>query len=93
MHDFDEAFFGHITFSLSNAVRTWVYGLSGGRLIAVPTGQPTQRYYQQLTRYAAAFAFASDIAMLVLGGALKRREKLSARLGDVLSQLYCARPC
>ncbi len=88
VHDFDEAFFGHITFSLSNAVRTWVYGLSGGRLIAVPTEQPTQRYYQQLTRYAAAFAFASDIAMLVLGGGLKRREKLSARLGDVLSQLY-----
>jgi acyl-CoA dehydrogenase len=41
-----------------------------------------------MTRYAAAFAFASDIAMLTLGGALKRREKLSARLGDVLSQLY-----
>ncbi len=88
VRDFDEAFFGHIAFSVSNAVRTWVYGLSGGRLIAVPTEQPTQRYYQQLTRYAAAFAFASDMAMLVLGGGLKRREKLSARLGDVLSQLY-----
>ncbi len=88
VRDFDEAFFGHITFSLSNAVRTLAYGMSGGLLIAVPTEQPTKRYYQQLTRYAAAFAFASDIAMLVLGGALKRREKLSARLGDVLSQLY-----
>ncbi len=85
---FDEAFFGHISFSLSNAVRTLLYSLTGGRLIAVPTAQPTRCYYQQLSRYAAAFAFASDIAMLSLGGALKRREKLSARLGDVLSQLY-----
>ncbi|MDO8311081.1 MAG: acyl-CoA dehydrogenase, partial [Sideroxyarcus sp.] len=88
VRDFDEAFFGHISFSLSNGVRTLLYALSGGRMIAVPTDQPTHRYYQQLTRYAAAFAFASDIAMLSLGGALKRREKLSARLGDVLSQLY-----
>ncbi|MEK7811465.1 MAG: acyl-CoA dehydrogenase domain-containing protein, partial [Pseudomonadota bacterium] len=85
---FDEAFFGHISFSLSNAVRTLLYSLTGGRLIPVPTAQPTRCYYQQLSRYAAAFAFASDIAMLSLGGALKRREKLSARLGDVLSQLY-----
>jgi acyl-CoA dehydrogenase len=88
VQNFDEAFFGHISFSLSNAVRSWLYAMSGGRMIAVPTGQPTHRYYQLLTRYAAAFAIASDIAMLNLGGALKRREKLSARLGDVLSQLY-----
>jgi acyl-CoA dehydrogenase len=88
VRNFDEAFFAHISFSLSNAVRTLAYALSGGQLINVPTAQPTHRYYQQMTRYAAAFAFASDIAMLSLGGALKRREKLSARLGDVLSQLY-----
>lgn len=88
VRNFDEAFFGHISFSLSNAVRTLAYAISGGRLIAVPTEGATHRYYQQMTRYAAAFAFASDIAMLSLGGALKRREKLSARLGDVLSQLY-----
>jgi acyl-CoA dehydrogenase len=88
VRNFDEAFFAHISFSLSNAVRTLAYAISGGRLIAVPTEGATHRYYQQMTRYAAAFAFASDIAMLSLGGALKRREKLSARLGDVLSQLY-----
>jgi acyl-CoA dehydrogenase len=85
---FDEAFFGHISFSLSNAVRSFLYALSGGRLINVPTGAPTHRYYQLLTRYAASFAFAADIAMAALGGGLKRKEKLSARLGDVLSNLY-----
>jgi acyl-CoA dehydrogenase len=48
----------------------------------------TRRYYQQLTRFSSAFAFLADISMLVLGGELKRREKLSARLGDILSMLY-----
>ncbi len=88
VHEFDEALFGHISFSLSNAVRSLVYGLTGGHIIGVPTGQPTKHYYQALTRYSAAFAFAADVSMLVLGGGLKRREKLSARLGDVLSQMY-----
>lgn len=88
VREFDEALFGHISFSLSNAVRSPVYGLTGGRIIGVPTEQPTGRYYQALTRYSAAFAFAADVSMLVLGGGLKRKEKLSARLGDVLSQMY-----
>ena len=48
----------------------------------------TRRYYQQLTRFSAALAFLSDVSMGVLGGALKRKEKLSARLGDILSMLY-----
>jgi len=88
VRDFDEALFGHISFSLSNAVRSLAYGLTGGYIIGVPTDHPTKRYYQALTRYSAAFAFASDVSMLVLGGGLKRREKLSGRLGDVLSQMY-----
>jgi acyl-CoA dehydrogenase len=73
---------------MSNAVRALVFGVTGGRGIDVPTEAPTKRYYQQLTRYSSAFAFAADVAMLVLGGSLKRKEKLSARLGDVLSQMY-----
>jgi acyl-CoA dehydrogenase len=73
---------------MSNAVRALVFGLTGGRGIDVPTDGPTRRYYQQLTRYSSAFAFAADVSMLVLGGSLKRREKISARLGDVLSQMY-----
>ena len=47
-------------------------------------------YYQQLTRMSSAFAFVADVSMLVLGGSLKRREKLSGRLADMLSQLYLA---
>ena len=65
-----------------------VLGLSFARFAAVPTDRKTARYYRKLTRYSAALAFASDIAMLSLGGKLKHKERISGRLGDVLSQLY-----
>ncbi|MBI4937017.1 MAG: acyl-CoA dehydrogenase [Nitrosomonadales bacterium] len=88
VRDFDAALIGHASFVLSNAARALVFGLTGGRGTPVPPGEATKRYYQQLTRYSTAFALAADAAMLVLGGSLKRREKISARLGDVLSQMY-----
>lgn len=88
LRGFDEAFFAHIGFTVSNAARALFHGLTGARFVAAPGDRDTRRYYQQLTRLSAAFAFATDVAMLLLGGQLKRREKLSARLGDVLSQLY-----
>jgi acyl-CoA dehydrogenase len=85
--NFDAALFGHIIFIASNKVRSWVFGLTNGRGACAPLGD-AYRYYQRLSRYASAFAYASDISMFVLGGSLKRREKISARLGDVLSQMY-----
>ena len=88
LRDFDDAFFGHLGFIVSNAARAVFLGLTGARFVAVPGDHDTRRYYRQLTRWSAAFAFAADLAMLLLGGQLKRKEKLSARLGDVLSQLY-----
>jgi acyl-CoA dehydrogenase len=90
--DFDNAFPAHLRFTLTNAARTLVMGLTGSHWVRVPAGvaPETRRYYQQLTRFSAAFALFADVAMLVMGGALKRREKLSARLGDILSLLYLA---
>jgi acyl-CoA dehydrogenase len=87
---FDRALFGHIRFVLSNTARALVMGLCGSHCAGVPPGvaPETRRYYQQLTRFSAALAFLADVSMGVLGGALKRKEKLSARLGDVLSMLY-----
>ncbi len=85
---FDDALFGHIGFALGNAARSLVFGLTAGRVIPVPKGVVCRRYYQQMTRFSSAFALSADIAMAVLGGSLKRREKISARLGDVLSLLY-----
>ena len=87
--EFDRVLFGHIGFLLANFSRTFVHGLTGSHLVPVPDAAPeTRRYYQQLTRFSAALAFLADVSMGVLGGALKRKEKLSARLGDVLSYLY-----
>jgi len=88
LEEFDRHLFGHIGYSIGNAVRSMVLGLSFARFAAVPTDQKTAKYYRKLTRYSAALAFSSDIAMLVLGGKLKHKERISARLGDVLSQLY-----
>ncbi|MDD5613251.1 MAG: DUF1974 domain-containing protein, partial [Gallionella sp.] len=85
---FDDALFGHVGFALSNTARSLVFGLTGGHLIPVPEGVILRRYYQQLTRFSSAFAMSADLAMAALGGSLKRREKISGRLGDVLSQLY-----
>jgi acyl-CoA dehydrogenase len=86
---FDQALFGHIGFVLSNFARTFVLGVVGSHFLPVPDVAPeARRYYQQLTRFSAALAFLADVSMGALGGALKRKEKLSARLGDVLSYLF-----
>jgi len=91
LRDFDRAFFGHISFTLSNVARVLWMGMTGSRLTAVPGGAPElKHYYQQLTRLSSGFALTADVAMFLCGGSLKRRERLSARLGDVLSQLYLA---
>ncbi|TAN04548.1 MAG: acyl-CoA dehydrogenase [Rhodanobacteraceae bacterium] len=88
LHDFDEALFGHFGFGLSNAVRSFWLGLTFAKFGRAPGDAYTQRYYRKLERYSAALALTADTAMGVLGGKLKFKEKLSARLGDVLSYLY-----
>ncbi len=87
---FDRALFSHIGHVGSNKVRSLWLGLTGGRTSAAPTRDVTRRYYQQLNRLSANLALLSDVSMAVLGGSLKRRERISARLGDVLSQMYLA---
>jgi len=87
---FDRALFGHIGFTLSNAVRSFIMALSHARFTRAPVRGPTARYYQHVVRFSASFAFAVDVAMLALGGYLKKKEGLSARLGDVLSCMYLA---
>ncbi|MGF6778085.1 acyl-CoA dehydrogenase [Paraburkholderia sp. GAS334] len=90
LRDFDNAFFGHASFTLSNVMRSFVYGLTAGGFIAKPqrAHAPLVHYYRAATRISTAFALLADVSMFVLGGDLKRRERISGRLGDVLSQLY-----
>ena len=85
---FDTAVFGHIGFAISNAVRSWWYGLTGSLIGKAPGDDDTRRYFRKLNRYSAALAVMADTSMLMLGGKLKFKESLSGRLGDVLSQLY-----
>jgi acyl-CoA dehydrogenase len=87
---FDKALFGHLRFAIANFARTLVTGWTGSHFVRVPAdvAPETRRYYQQLTRFSAALAFLADVSMGTLGGALKRKEKLSARLGDILSLMY-----
>jgi acyl-CoA dehydrogenase len=85
---FDELLFSHVGYSVRNAVRSLFLGLSFGKFTSVPHDRKTAKYYKKLSRYSASLAFVSDIAMLTLGGKLKQKEHISARLGDVLSHLY-----
>jgi acyl-CoA dehydrogenase len=87
---FDDLLFRHLGYTLSNAARSLVLALTQARFTDVPAGGPTRRFFQQINRFSAAFALATDAAMLTLGGELKRKELISARLGDVLSHLYLA---
>ena len=88
--EFDDAFTSHIGHTISNGVRAFVHGITSSRLGQVPRdcAPETRHYYRFSSRLASAFAFLADVSMLAMGGALKRKEKISGRLGDVLSMLY-----
>ncbi len=88
--DFDRAFWGHVRHTTVNALRAVGHGFTNALLARPDTAVAPEmiRYYRQLTRFSVAFATLADVSMLTLGGALKRRESISARLGDILSQLY-----
>ena len=85
---FDRALFGHIGFSISNFFRTFWLSLTNAAFSHAPVKDETAAYYKQMNRFSASLALMSDIAMATLGGDLKRRERISARLGDILSMLY-----
>lgn len=84
---FDKVVMKHVAFGISNFVRSFVLGLTSSFIVRAPSGK-MKRYYQQSTRFSSAFAFISDVCLLTMGGSLKRKESISARLGDILSYLY-----
>ncbi len=86
---FDKAFFGHMGFILANLTKSIIFAWTDARFTKAPTSS-VKRYYQLIYKYSANLAFLADFSMAVLGGKLKRKEKLSARLGDMLSSLYLA---
>ena len=90
LEQFDKLLFSHIRFATGNAAGALWQGLTGARFNNSPVSGETAVYYRQLSRMSRALALCADVSMLMLGGDLKRKEMLSARLGDVLSHLYLA---
>ena len=90
LQQFDSALFAHIGFAISNFFRSVWFSLTGSRLSSAPFMDETAQYYRSMQQYSTNMALLSDIAMGLLGGELKRRERISARLGDILSYLYLA---
>lgn len=90
LNDFDHALFGHVGFAISNILRSLWFSFTGAKLQSSPFKDNTAKYYRTMTRFSSNLAMLSDIAMLTIGADLKRRERISARLGDILSYLYLA---
>jgi len=87
--EFDEVLWSHLAHTLRTAARAFMRAWTDGAFAPAPQqAGAARRYYRRIGRYAAAFALASDVAILTLGGALKRQEMLSGRFGDILSELY-----
>ena len=89
-NDFDKLLMQHIGFAVGNITKSLLNAVSGSCFNRVPVSGDTRDYYRHLARMSKALAVCADVSMLSLGGELKRRELLSARLGDVLSHLYLA---
>ena len=90
VEEFDAVMFEHIGHIYRNGAHATVNALTGSLLIPIKVQSPMKRHYQHITRLSTAFALVADMAMLTLQASLKRREMLSARLGDLLSMLYLA---
>ena len=88
LKEFDQVFFQHIGFFLHNLAASFWLGLTHASFHAVPGDKNTRRYYQQIARLSVGFALLTDYALLTLGGSLKRKERLSGRFADALSNLY-----
>jgi acyl-CoA dehydrogenase len=86
---FDKALCGHIKFAMGNFTNTVFHTFTDARLKR-SSKSPLSRFYRLISLYSVSLASLADLSMLVLGSKLKRKEKLSARLGDVLSNLYLA---
>lgn len=85
---FDKAFWKHVGHSFLTLFRAFGRSWTFGAFAPAPDAGDATPFYRQLSRYSAAFALCADMALLTLGGALKRKEMLSARFGDILSELY-----
>src|SRR3990167_225352 len=86
---FEALFWQHARYSLSNLARMICSAFTGGIFIYAEK-HALKREMQKLTRLSQPYAFLADAALMLLGGQLKRKERLSARLADIMMYLYSA---
>ncbi len=80
----------HVRQSMNNGVRTLWMGVTDGHFGKTPVKGPGKRYYQQIDRLSSGLATMADTTYLLLGAKMKTAERVTARLGDVMSHLYLA---
>ncbi|MDM5270598.1 acyl-CoA dehydrogenase [Sulfurovum sp. zt1-1] len=85
---FDTYFFEHLSHIIRNMFRACILGISRGHLHKPQNRGITARYEQKLAWCSAKFACMSDIALGLMGSGMKKRESVSGRFADVLSQMY-----
>ncbi len=92
LRQFDRLLIRHLGHVASRSARTKWLGVTRGLFSSGPKGADrfSRCWYRRINLLSSAFAMTADVALAVLGGNLKRRELLSARLGDVHSQLFIA---
>jgi Acyl-CoA dehydrogenases len=88
LDQFDVAFGGHTKFMLRNIVASFLHGLTNGAFASTPNQGAMAGWYRKLHRYSQAFALVADWTTVFLGGQLKRKQKISGRMADILSELY-----
>lgn len=88
LREFDRALAAHVRWSLATGARALWKGLTRGWLAAAPVGGPLADEWRMLSRFVPAFACAADVALVTLGGGLKRMEMLSGRFADALGWCY-----
>jgi alkylation response protein AidB-like acyl-CoA dehydrogenase len=86
----DKLLVRHFSYSIKNLFKTFLCAFGLGHFFVETPIQNFGYYYRQISRLSAALALVTDFTLIILGGNLKRKERLSARLGDVLSYLYIA---
>ena len=85
---FRGAFWAHVRHALVTLGRAGGRAWTGGRFAPAPFAGAATPIYRRMARWSAALALVSEFAFLTMGGALKRQEMISARLGDVMTDLY-----
>jgi acyl-CoA dehydrogenase len=88
LDEFDRVLWSHVRHSFATGLRAFVHAWTGALFAPAPAAGKAARFCKPLARYASAFALAADLALLTMSAGLKRREMISGRFGDILSELY-----